>query len=171
MGDSRAGEHLSTSALLRLPLLGNCTPDACSHREEPAQGLAQTLKHALLSATTVVTGVLRSQPSSCTIPRSCGIEAELHILLFMSGLPYQHKDWLFGSTRRNHLKKTHARKGKNTDLQQPSHLPRAINTTTLIRQVNEAYEGASHRRFSASPQTPAFPSPALTTARLKRRPQ
>ena len=93
----RAGEHLSTSALGRLPLPGDCTPDACSHCEEPAQGLARKLKRALLSATTVVVmRALRSQPCSCTIQRNCGIKAELHILLFMSGL---HKDWLFGSTR------------------------------------------------------------------------
>ena len=96
----RAGEHLSTSALGRLPLPGDCTPDACSHCEEPAQGLVRKLKRALLSATTVVVmRALRSQPCSRTIQRNCGIKAELHILLFMSGLPYQHKDWLFGSTR------------------------------------------------------------------------
>lgn len=67
MGQRRAGERLSTSTLGRLPLPGDCTPDACSHCEGPAQGLAQKLKRALLSATTVVTRALRSQPCSRTI--------------------------------------------------------------------------------------------------------
>ena len=77
----------------------------------------------------------------------------------MSGLPYQHKDWLFGSTRRNHLKNTHTRKGRNTGLQQPSHRPRTVDTTTLVRRVNEAYEAASRRRFSASPRAPSISIP------------